>query len=172
MGDDTPKTRRSKRDYSSHVDWSQEMNFDVYKCYLKAREDPSLGYMVRLKTYWDKLHPELTIFNAKQLRQQATFVETKMDFNIDGKSPHLKLDAIISELKMDVYDTNGGKRNGSGEPLGVLQQLKNAENMFGRRPPGRFEVNNNGCHVNGDGKPLPYSPVCYLLFLFIIFILG
>ena len=30
-----------------------------------------------MKQYWDNLHPELTNFTEKQLREQATFVESK-----------------------------------------------------------------------------------------------
>ena len=33
--------------------------------------------MNKLKIYQDELYPELTNFNAKQLRQQATFIEKK-----------------------------------------------------------------------------------------------
>ena len=42
---------------------------------MKARSGPSRGYMNRLKIYWGELYPELANFNAKQLRQQATFTE-------------------------------------------------------------------------------------------------
>ena len=33
--------------------------------------------MNRLKIYWDKLYPELTNFNSKQLQDEATFIEKK-----------------------------------------------------------------------------------------------
>ena len=61
----------------SHIVWTYELNRDVYQCYIKARENPKIGYMKRMKQYWDNLHPEFTNFNEKQLRQQATFVESK-----------------------------------------------------------------------------------------------
>ena len=33
--------------------------------------------MKSLKKYWNKLHPDLNCFNEKQLRQRASFVESK-----------------------------------------------------------------------------------------------
>ena len=66
-----------KRDYTNGFTWTYELNQDVFQCYKKARENPSIGYMKRLKLYWDDMHPELQHFNEKQLRQQASFVEKK-----------------------------------------------------------------------------------------------
>ena len=65
------------RDYSSHIEWSYELNCDVFDCYKKAKSDPRIGYMKRLKSHWDELHPEYNHLNEKQLRQQATFVEKR-----------------------------------------------------------------------------------------------
>ena len=53
------------RDYSHHFVWTYEHNRDLYNCYMKARSDPSKGYMNRLEIYWDELYPKLTNFNAK-----------------------------------------------------------------------------------------------------------
>ena len=68
---------RRNRDYMSHFVWTYEVNCDVYQCYTKARENPKISYMKRMKQYWNNLHPEFTNFNEKQLREQATFVESK-----------------------------------------------------------------------------------------------
>ena len=65
------------RDYSKNLEWTYELNNDVYDCYKRARNDPAIGYMKRLKSFWDRLHPEYDYLNEKQLRQQATFVEKK-----------------------------------------------------------------------------------------------
>ena len=65
------------RDYSQHFVWTYDLNTDVYKCYSKAREDPRIGYMSRMKEHWDTLHPELNYFTPKQLRQQAINIEKK-----------------------------------------------------------------------------------------------
>ena len=68
---------RRDRDYTTAFEWTYELNRDVYSCYEKARADPAIGYMKRMKKLWDEMHPELSSFNDKQLRQQATFVEKK-----------------------------------------------------------------------------------------------
>ena len=76
---------RRKRNYTTSFEWTYELNQDVSKCYNTAREDPKIGYMKRMKQYWDIMHPELNHFNEKQLRQQATFVEKRkltLDTNI------------------------------------------------------------------------------------------
>ena len=39
------------RDYSTHLKCTYELYCDVYNCYIRAREDPSIGYMKRLKKY-------------------------------------------------------------------------------------------------------------------------
>ena len=64
---------RRNRDYTNHFEWTYELNRDVYQCYLKAHQIPTIGYMKRMKNYWDELHPELSHFSEKQLRQQASF---------------------------------------------------------------------------------------------------
>ena len=60
---------RRNRYYMSHFVWTYKLNRDVYQCYIKARENPKIGYMKRMKQYWDNLPPEFTNFNEKQLRQ-------------------------------------------------------------------------------------------------------
>ena len=45
--------------------WTYKLNKDVYSCYNNAKGDPAIGYMKRMKTYWDELHPELNQLNAK-----------------------------------------------------------------------------------------------------------
>ena len=65
----TATSYRRKHDYSQHFEWSYELNCRIYKCYSKARENPKIGYMKRMKEEWDKLHPEFAHFNQKQLRQ-------------------------------------------------------------------------------------------------------
>ena len=68
---------RRNRDYTTTFGWTYELNQDVYQCYSKAKYDPKIGYMKRMKKFWDEMHPEFTHFNEKQLRQQATFIEKK-----------------------------------------------------------------------------------------------
>ena len=47
--------------------------------------------MKRLKKRWDELIPDLSYFNEKQLRQQATFVESKgliLEANLKNYDEH------------------------------------------------------------------------------------
>ena len=74
----TSVSYRRNRDYSKHFVWTYELNTDLYKCYCKAREDPRIGYMARMKENWDAIHPELNYFNSKQLRQQAINIESRL----------------------------------------------------------------------------------------------
>ena len=79
------------RNYTKYFEWTYELNKDVYRCYTQARSDPRVGYMKRLKKYWDHLHPGLNCFNEKQLRQQATFVESKaliLETNLNNNDEH------------------------------------------------------------------------------------
>ena len=57
--------------------WTNELNKDLLECYNKARDDPSMGYMSRIKRYWDIKHPELNQFTAKNLRGHADRIKKK-----------------------------------------------------------------------------------------------
>ena len=65
------------RDYVNQFTWTYELNEDLYKCYVKAKEDRRIGYMNRLKNYWDEIHPQLFFFTYKNLRDQASRVEKR-----------------------------------------------------------------------------------------------
>ena len=71
----TAKSVRRNRDYKKQFIWIYELNKDLFHCYTKVREDPSKGYMKRLKKLWDTLHPELNHFNEKYLRQQSAYIQ-------------------------------------------------------------------------------------------------
>ena len=62
---------RRKLDYTNDFNWTYELKTDVYKCYVKARNDKTIGYMKRLKNLWDKIHPEYNFLSDKNLRDQA-----------------------------------------------------------------------------------------------------
>ena len=53
----SPSYRRN-RDYANHFEWTYELNRDIYQCYLKARQIPTISYVKRMKNYWDELHPD------------------------------------------------------------------------------------------------------------------
>lgn len=72
-----PTSYRRNRDYSRQFTWTEELNEDLYQCFLRAKSDPSIGYMKRMKTYWDEKHPELSHFSDRNLREQANRVHKK-----------------------------------------------------------------------------------------------
>ena len=64
-------------DYSKSIEWSDQMNEDLYKMFLEAKQELELGYMKRMTHMWDVKYPEYSYLTPKQLRQHATFVEHK-----------------------------------------------------------------------------------------------
>ena len=54
------------RDYTSDLNWTYKLKADVYKCYVEACNDKSIGYMKRLKNLWDKLHPKYIFFKPQK----------------------------------------------------------------------------------------------------------
>ena len=65
---------RRKRDYTKQFEWTYKLNNDLYKCFLRAKENKSLGYMTRMKNCWDEIHPEYSFLTSKLLRDQASRV--------------------------------------------------------------------------------------------------
>ena len=45
--------------YNKQFVWTYELNEDLYKYYVKAQEDRRIGYMNRLKNYWDEIQLQL-----------------------------------------------------------------------------------------------------------------
>ena len=45
--------------YNKQFVWTYELNEDFYKYYVKAQEDRRIGYMNRLKNYWDEIQLQL-----------------------------------------------------------------------------------------------------------------
>ena len=73
-----------------------ELNKDLYNCYKKARENPKKGYMKRMKVLWDDLHPELSYFNGKYLRQQSTYV-TQRGYILETQTENEEETNVIAE---------------------------------------------------------------------------
>ena len=79
------------RDYSKSFAWTYELNKDLYKSYLKAKEDPKIGYMNWLKQYWAEIHPELNYFSSKNLRDHVSSIIKRnvimeTSFNIENRT--------------------------------------------------------------------------------------
>ena len=66
----------SNGDYSRQFDWTYDLKRDVFNCYIKARENKSIGYMKRLNSYWDKVHPGFASLSDKNFRDVASRIET------------------------------------------------------------------------------------------------
>lgn len=85
---ETGVSYRRSRNYREKFQWTFELNQNLYQFYKMAREDPSIGYMKRIKSSWDVKYPNYSHFSAKQLRQQATFIEKRYNSlprNINNK---------------------------------------------------------------------------------------
>ena len=84
-----PSYRRN-RDYTRQFDWTYDLKRDVYNCYIKARENKSIGYMKRLKSYWDELHPGFAFLSDKNLRDVASRIAVNkvvIDTEFDNTIP-------------------------------------------------------------------------------------
>ena len=92
----TSVSYRRDRDYSKQFKWTYELNKDLYNCYTKARENPKKGYMKRMKVLWDDLHPELSSFKGKYLRQQSTYI-TQRGYILETRTENDQETTVIAE---------------------------------------------------------------------------
>ena len=92
----TSVSYRRDRDYSKQFKWTYELNKDLYNCYTKERENPKKGDMKRMKVLWDNLHPELSYFNGKYLRQQSTYI-TQRGYILEIQTENDKETNLIAE---------------------------------------------------------------------------
>ena len=104
-----PSYRRN-RDYTRQFDWTYDLKRDVYNCYIKARENKSIGYMKRLKSYWDELHPGFAFLSDKNLRDVASriavnkvVIDTEFDNTISIATETDKINnAVVHEVNCPV----------------------------------------------------------------------
>ena len=85
---------RRNRNYKNQFKWTNELNEDLYKCYMSAKSDPKIGYINRMKKLWNEKHPELNFFSAKNLRDQASREEKnkvimETEYRIDKKQNNI-----------------------------------------------------------------------------------
>ena len=98
-----PSYRRN-RDYTRKFDWTYDLKRDVYNCYIKARENKSIGYMKRLKSYWDELHPGFAFLSDKNLRDVASRIAVNkvvIDTEFDNTSSIATETDIINNEVVD-----------------------------------------------------------------------
>ena len=63
---------RPNQDYTKQFDWTCDLSRDVYNCYIKARENKSIGHMKRLNSYWGELHPGFSFLGDKNFRDVSS----------------------------------------------------------------------------------------------------
>ena len=89
-----------KRNYTKQFDWTCELNNDLYKCDLRAKENKSLGYMTRMKSFWDEIHPEYSFLTSKLLTDQVSrVVKNKVVMEIEYRNVENK------SLRINRWDT-------------------------------------------------------------------
>ena len=113
---------RRNRDYTNHFEWSYELIRDVYQCYLKAGQISTIGYIKRMKKYWDELHPQLSYFSEKQLYQQDSFVKSK---------------GLLLDTNFETMKQSEGKDN---TPTDIATPNENGENFDN-------QATENVCHI-------------------------
>ena len=94
---------RRNRDYTKSFKWTYELDKELYQCYIKAKSDPRIGYMNRLKQYWDEKHPELNTFSSKNLRDHvSSIIKRKVimetDFNIEHQDNITESNNVIHNI--------------------------------------------------------------------------
>ena len=78
------------QDYSKSFAWTYELNKGLYKCYVKVKEDPKIGYMNQLQEYWVN-SSRAKLFFIKILRDHVSSiikcnVIIEMTFNIESRT--------------------------------------------------------------------------------------
>ena len=135
---------RRNRDYSKQSLWTYELNRDLYHCYQKAKSDPKIRYMKRLKEYWDNLHPELDNFSSKNLRDQASRVvknkvvmETEYEYIFNNNATenqetiqNVTQDNIIVNANEDLLPIISNENTSNTESLENLQIRESIEPLF------------------------------------------
>ena len=90
MASRKPSYRRH-RDYIKSFKWTYDLEKDLYECYTKFKLDPRIGYMNRIKQFWDGKHPELNLLTSKNLRGHVSSiikrkVFTETDFDLQNQN--------------------------------------------------------------------------------------
>ena len=117
---------RRNRDYSKQFAWTHELNEDLYKCYRKAKEDPSIGYINRLKNYWDKIYPQFSYLSSKRLRDQASRVERR---KIAMTTQNIEINTNETDMnKVNTNETDINKTNTDETDINhIIEQQQTVE---------------------------------------------
>ena len=111
---------RRNRDYSKSFKWTYELDKDLFACYEKAKLDPRIGYMNRLKTNWDEKHPELANFSAKNLRDHvSSIIKRRVVMETDYNSQIESLEENVMNHSNDVSAINNNFESEISESLNI-----------------------------------------------------
>ena len=129
---------RRNRDYTKQFDWIYDLNCDLCNCYTKAKENPAIGYMKRMKQNWDIIHPEFSHLSDKKLRDQASRIiknkivmetEFSTDINTNWNSQSDNVDINNNETVNESINLVVNKT-----PTNINRN--NVENNQAQEPPG------------------------------------
>ena len=81
-------------------------------CCLRAKENPALGYMKRLKSYWDEIYPEFSFLSNKNLRDQASRID-KNKVVMETKYENFNTPTITENDLLNNRNNNGDNRFGN-----------------------------------------------------------
>ena len=102
----TMASYRRNRNYSKQFAWTHELNVDLYKCYRKAKEDPSIGYINRLKNYWNEIYPQFSYLSFKRLRDQASRVEQRKIATTTQNTEINAVNAVANNEMQNINETD------------------------------------------------------------------
>ena len=115
------RCQRPNREKEKKIEWTYELNQDLYKCYKEADRDTS-RYMARMKGLWDERHPMLPEVSSKYLRTQVTRIISK---------------ELIREMQEDDHQNSASS---NAPPLEVNQPSGNERESFGGEDPTELEA--------------------------------
>ena len=104
--------QRPNREKEKKIEWTYELNQDLYKCYKEADRD-TLGYMERMKGLWDERHPTLSEVSSKYLRTQLTQIISKKLIREMQGDDHQN-SASSNTPQLEVNQPSGNKRESFG----------------------------------------------------------
>ena len=129
---------RRNRDYTKSFKWTYELDKDLYQCCIKAKSDPRIGYMNRLKQYWDEKHPELNTFSSKNLRDHvSSIIKRKVimetDFNIEHQDNVTESNNVIHNIVNSVDNIGEETIETSNSSTNVSPEIATIKNNIRER---------------------------------------
>ena len=108
----TLQCQRPNREKEKKIEWTYELNQDLYKCYKEADRD-TLGYMARIKGLLDEHHPTLPEVSSKYLGTQVTWIISKKLIRETQGDDHQN-SASSNAPQLEVNQPSGNERESFG----------------------------------------------------------